>query len=123
MKNFIIIGATFGALAVVIGAFGAHLLKESLSVYELSIFSTGSTYHFYHALALIAYGLYGKDCDIPSWPAWSFIFGILVFSGSLYCIAILHAPKLGMLTPLGGLGFITGWIGFALAARKNHSTV
>jgi uncharacterized membrane protein YgdD (TMEM256/DUF423 family) len=121
MKNFIIIGAIFGAIAVVIGAFGAHALKETLSVYEQGVFTTGSTYHFYHALALIAYGLYGKDRVIPSWPAWSFIFGIFVFSGSLYCIAVLHLPKLGMLTPFGGLGFIAGWIGFAMAARKSHS--
>lgn len=121
MKNFIKIGAIFGALAVVIGAFGAHALKNSLSLYELGVFSTGSTYHFYHAFALIAYGLYGINREIPAWPAWSFVFGILIFSGSLYCIAVLHAPKLGMLTPLGGIGLIAGWVGFAIAARKNYS--
>ena len=121
MKNVITIGAIFGALAVAIGAFGAHALKQYLSAYELGVFTTGSTYHFYHAFALIAYGLYGKDREVPAWPAWSFIFGILVFSGSLYCLAIFHAPKLGMITPLGGVGFIAGWIGFALAAKKTHS--
>jgi uncharacterized membrane protein YgdD (TMEM256/DUF423 family) len=123
MKNVITIGAIFGALAVVIGAFGAHALKESLSVYELGVFRTGSAYHFYHALALIAYGVYGENREIPNWPAWSFIFGIFVFSGSLYGLAVLQVPKLGMLTPLGGVGFIAGWIGFAIAARKNHSTI
>ena len=121
MKNFITIGCIFGALAVVIGAFGAHALKGSLSVYELGVFSTGSTYHFYHALALIAYGLYGKDRNIPRWPAWSFVFGIIVFSGSLYCLAVLHEPKLGMITPIGGLGFIAGWVGFAITSRKTNS--
>ena len=121
MKNFITIGAIFGALAVMIGAFGAHALKESLSTYEMGVFTTGSTYHFYHALALVAYGLYAKDDKVPSWPAWSFVFGIIVFSGSLYGLAILHLPKLGMITPIGGLAFIAGWIGFAMSARKKSS--
>lgn len=119
MKNAIMVGAVFGALAVMIGAFGAHALKESLSAYEMGVFNTGSHYHFYHALALISYGVYGKGRELPSWPAWSFAFGILIFSGSLYCLAIFHAPKLGMITPIGGLAFIVGWIGFALAAYKN----
>ena len=121
MKNTISIGATFAALAVIIGAFGAHSLKQSLSAYEMGVFTTGSTYHFYHALALIAYGLYEKDHKVSSWPAWSFVIGILIFSGSLYSIAIFHMPKLGMLTPVGGLAFIVGWIGFAISARKTHS--
>jgi uncharacterized membrane protein YgdD (TMEM256/DUF423 family) len=120
MKNFITIGSIFGALAVIIGAFGAHALKESLSPYELGVFTTGSTYHFYHALALVAFGIYKKDRDIPSWPAWSFVFGIIVFSGSLYALAVLHMPKLGMITPIGGVAFIAGWIGFALSAKKNN---
>lgn len=117
MKNFITIGAGFGALAVMIGAFGAHALKASLSPYELGVFNTGSTYHFYHALALVAYGVFARNKDVPVWPAWSFVIGILIFSGSLYFLAILSMPKLGMITPIGGLAFIIGWVGFALASR------
>jgi uncharacterized membrane protein YgdD (TMEM256/DUF423 family) len=115
MKKFITIGAVLGALAVMIGAFGAHALKTSLSVRELEVFATGSQYHFYHAFALILYGLYGKG---PKWPGYAFIIGVALFSGSLYGVAILHAPKLGMITPLGGLAFIIGWIGFALSVAK-----
>jgi uncharacterized membrane protein YgdD (TMEM256/DUF423 family) len=121
MKNFIMIGSIFAALAVVIGAFGAHALKASLSPYELGVFTTGSTYHFYHALALVAFGIYAKDRKISYWPAWSFVFGIIVFSGSLYGLAIFHMPKLGMITPIGGLAFIVGWVGFAMAARKTDA--
>ena len=117
MKNFIVIGTIFGALAVMIGAFGAHALKGSLSAYELGVFNTGSTYHFYHALALVGYGIFQRVSSAPNWPAWFFSAGIVIFSGSLYLLAILHMPKLGMITPIGGLAFIIGWIGFALAAR------
>lgn len=118
MKKFITIGSIFGALAVMIGAFGAHALKASLSAYELGVFQTGSQYHFYHALALVGFGLFSKDRNISSWPAWSFVFGIIVFSGSLYLLAILHMPKFGMITPIGGLALIAGWVGFTLEARK-----
>ena len=118
MKKFITIGAFWGALAVIIGAFGAHALKASLSVYELGVFSTGSQYHFYHAIALVLYGLYGKG---PSWPGYAFIIGVVLFSGSLYGVAVLHAPKLGMITPIGGIAFIVGWIGFAMCAKKEKS--
>lgn len=115
MKNFIVTGAVLGALAVMIGAFGAHALKESLSAHELEVFATGSQYHFYHAIALVLYGLYGKG---PKWPGYAFITGTVLFSGSLYGVAILHAPNLGTITPIGGLAFIVGWIGFAVAAKK-----
>jgi uncharacterized membrane protein YgdD (TMEM256/DUF423 family) len=115
MKNFVVLGAFFGALAVVIGAFGAHALRESLSPYELGVFATGSNYQFYHSLALVLYGLFGKG---PRWPAYFFAAGILLFSGSLYALALFHAPRFGMITPLGGLAFIIGWVGFAVAARK-----
>ncbi|MBT4761161.1 MAG: DUF423 domain-containing protein [Bdellovibrionaceae bacterium] len=115
MKSFISIGAGLAALAVIIGAFGAHALKASLTAYELGIFSTGSDYHFFHALALVLLGIFNKG---PKWPGYAFIAGILLFSGSLYAIAILHLPKLGMITPLGGLAFIVGWVGFAMSAHK-----
>lgn len=119
MKNHIVVGAVLAALAVVIGAFGAHALKKSLSPDELEIFATGSKYHFYHALALIIYGIYGKgQKQLPSWPGWTFVVGIVLFSGSLYALAVFKLSKLGMITPLGGLAFIVGWVGFALAAHR-----
>lgn len=118
MKKFISYGSILGCLAVIIGAFGAHALKKSLSPYELSVFQTGSDYHFYHSLALILFGISFKDKPTKSWPAYCFLLGILIFSGSLYLLAILHQPKLGAITPIGGALFIAGWIGFALESRK-----
>ena len=118
MKNYVFVGSLLAALAVIIGAFGAHALKPLLSEYELGIFSTGSDYHFYHALALVAYGLFSRGRKTPAWPAWAFVIGIVLFSGSLYAIAILHNSKLGMITPLGGVAFIAGWVGFAISAKK-----
>ncbi len=115
MRIFVLAGSIFGALAVMIGAFGAHALKKSLSTYEMGVFQTGSDYHFYHAIALILFGLFGKG---RKWPGYFFIAGIIIFSGSLYLLAILHQPKLGAVTPIGGLSLIIGWTGFALSARK-----
>ena len=110
MKKFISIGAFSAGLAVLIGAFGAHALKDKLGVYELSVFETGSKYHFYHSLALIAYGALGKRSHVGI----LFLLGIIIFSGSLYLLAILGIKKLGMITPIGGTLFILAWIRFGL---------
>jgi uncharacterized membrane protein YgdD (TMEM256/DUF423 family) len=105
-----------GAAAVVLGAFGAHALKVRLSGEALSVWQTAVQYHFWHALALLATpqlaGAWAKAAG------WLFIAGILVFSGSLYALA-LDAPRaLGMVTPVGGVALILGWLAFAVAAIR-----
>ncbi|MBP6335383.1 MAG: DUF423 domain-containing protein [Bacteroidia bacterium] len=124
-KTFILSGTFFGGLAVILGAFGAHALKAKITPEYLSIFETGVRYQFYHALALILLGL-GMD-KISTGSAqiagYSFIIGIVLFSGSIYLLAtrtILGIDSwksiLGPITPLGGLCFVTGWIFFMIAA-------
>ena len=101
---------------MVLGAFGAHALRERLSGDALSVWQTAVQYHFWHALALLATaqlaGTWAKAAG------WLFIAGVLVFSGSLYALA-LDAPRtLGMITPVGGVALILGWIVFAIAAVR-----
>ncbi|MBA4167373.1 MAG: DUF423 domain-containing protein [Chitinophagaceae bacterium] len=117
-KPFLITAAAFGALAVMLGAFGAHSLKEVLSPVSLNIFETGVRYHFYHSFALLATGIL-SDRFRNKWikySGYSFIAGIILFSGSLYALAFLQASgnvgmkNIGVITPFGGLFFIAGWV-------------
>jgi uncharacterized membrane protein YgdD (TMEM256/DUF423 family) len=102
---------------VVLGAFGAHALKAQLSAEALSIWQTAVQYHFWHALALLAVALAGSGPWFKV-SAWLLIAGLFLFSGSLYALA-LGAPRgLGMVTPLGGLALILGWLAFAVAAIR-----
>jgi len=107
-----------GATAVVLGAFGAHGLEQRLSAENLEIWDTAVVYHFYHALALLAF----SAGSLPDWTrrwaglacaAWSA--GTLVFSGTLYALALTDVRWLGAITPLGGVAMIFGWV-FALGA-------
>lgn len=115
-------------LAVVLGAFGAHSLKELLSVDDLSTFETGVRYQFYHAFALLAVGLllYLRRTSLLPWAAWLFLGGILLFSGSLYVLALsellgIDVNWVGPITPLGGLFFIGGWACLLLSTfQKNE---
>ncbi|RFS20617.1 DUF423 domain-containing protein [Chitinophaga silvatica] len=117
-KSFLVWAAALGALAVILGAFGAHKLKELVSPESVSTFQTGVTYQFYHVFALIATGILFAHLPGSSleWAGRCFIIGILLFSGSLYAITALkignnEIPKLiGILTPIGGVFFIAGWI-------------
>lgn len=116
-KNFLLIGCIFAALAVILGAFGAHGLKARLEPSQLQVFETGVKYQFYHAFAIIiAALLLDKFNNVWTiWGGYAFIGGIFLFSGSLYLLAnrelmnIEHWKFLGPLTPLGGLLFIIGW--------------
>ena len=114
------VGAIFSGLAVALGAFGAHALKEKLSPYALDVFETGVKYQMYHALAIIAVGLLASRIDGPALrvSAYSFMIGILVFSGSLYTLAFTGTKWLGAITPMGGLAFLVGWISLALACFR-----
>lgn len=104
-----------GASAVVLGAFGAHALRDVLDARGSELWHTAVQYHFWHALALgLAVFLGGRGAR---WAALAFALGIVLFSGSLYALA-LGAPRwCGAITPLGGVAFIVGWIALGLAAR------
>ena len=123
-KTFLLLGAFYGAIAVALGAFAAHSLTKIISPDDLAVFKTGAQYQMYHSLALLAVAIiYGQ---LPgNWIKWSgylFSLGIIFFSGSLYLITALHAngtsvPVLvGIITPIGGLFFICGWICLLLGA-------
>jgi uncharacterized membrane protein YgdD (TMEM256/DUF423 family) len=119
-KLFLTLGALSGALGVMIGAFGAHGLKNKLTNEMLTIYKTGVEYHFYHTFALLVVGLIALrfQSGILSASGWSFALGILIFSGSLYALSISGIRVLGAITPIGGLLFIVGWIMLAVAISK-----
>ncbi|TVZ37255.1 uncharacterized membrane protein YgdD (TMEM256/DUF423 family) [Alteromonadaceae bacterium 2753L.S.0a.02] len=112
----------FGASAVMLGAFGAHSLKNTLSESQLAVWQTAVHYQFYHTMALLAVGLMLLHGMPPKWLQWSagaFVLGILFFSGSLYALALGGPRLLGPITPLGGLAFIVGWLMLLLAVVKH----
>jgi uncharacterized membrane protein YgdD (TMEM256/DUF423 family) len=114
-----IIGASFGALAVVLGAFGAHLLRSHLDAHDLEIFETAVRYQMYHAFALLgAAWLISRNLPFAPLAAWAFIIGVVIFSGSLYLMVATDSRWLGAVTPLGGLSLIAGWSLLVLAATK-----
>lgn len=120
-KFFLIAGAIAMVLAVALGAFGAHGLKSRLTEDMMDIFETGVQYHFYHALGLLIIGLlahYLPDSALLEWSGWLMIFGIFIFSGSLYILSTSGIRWFGAITPIGGLCFIASWIVFAVAVWK-----
>ncbi len=120
-KLFITIGCIAMALAVGLGAFGAHGLKSRLSQEMLTIFETGVQYHFYHAIGIVLLGIVAHwlpDSSLIQWSGWLMTGGILIFSGSLYFLSISGIRWLGAITPIGGVCFIASWVLFALAAWK-----
>lgn len=126
MKNvWIPLAGILGFLAVGIGAFGAHGLKEILSPEMKVVFETGNKYHFYHSLALLAVGILGSRDPHPSkclrLSGWFFAIGIFVFSGTLYTLAITEIRILGAVTPIGGVSFLLGWFFLAWNYRKFQS--
>jgi len=117
----LLVAALALAAAVALGAFGAHALKGHLSAEMLSIYQTAVQYHFWHALGLLGVGvLMTRSPDGPALAgiAWLLIFGLLLFSGSLYLLALTGATWLGAATPLGGLAFIAAWLWLAWWARR-----
>ncbi|MGF1548352.1 MAG: DUF423 domain-containing protein [Thiotrichales bacterium] len=120
-KPFILLGATSAALAVALGAFGAHALRATLDERARAVYQTAVDYHFIHALALLLIGVLLHTGAAPLEARWSGVllaFGTLLFCGSLYVLAITGIKWLGMITPLGGLAFIAGWIWLAWAVFK-----
>lgn len=121
MKKFVIIGSINMALVVALGAFGAHGLEGKIAEKLMGYWQTAVEYHMAHALGLIVLGLFAsKFTTIPSLlktACWLLLIGIILFSGSLYIMALTEA-KLGLITPTGGVAFVVGWILAAIAAGK-----
>lgn len=122
-KQWILLGCVSGFFAVVFGAFGGHILKEKLTEKAFSIYQVGIQYQTLHALALIALGLWGAQnlASDTTQAGWAFTTGIVLFSGSLYCLALTDLKFLGMITPIGGIAFLAGWALFARAVMQSQS--
>ena len=117
-QTFLFIGSIAGALGVGLGAFGAHGLRGRLPPDMLAVFETGVRYEMYHALALLFVSTLMARLDgrLIHVAGWSFIVGIVLFSGSLYLLALTGVRIFGAVTPLGGVAFILGWACLAIAA-------
>ncbi len=121
-RLFFVLGAVSGALSVAAGAFGAHALKARLAPELLAIFDTAARYQALHALALLA-----AAWACTRWPGraarvagWCFVLGTVLFSGSLYALALSGVRALGAITPAGGVLLIAGWLALALAAWRGN---
>jgi uncharacterized membrane protein YgdD (TMEM256/DUF423 family) len=117
-KLFVTLGALAAALGVALGAFGAHALKARLSADMLAVWQTAVQYHLWHALGLVAIGLLAQHlpASVPVRVAgWLMLVGIVLFSGSLYALALSGTRWLGAITPFGGACFILGWLVLAVA--------
>ena len=114
------IGSFLMLLAVALGAFGAHALRQRVPPELLTVFETGVRYHAYHALALFAVAWLAERTggELVDWAGWAFTLGVVVFSGSLYLLALTGTRWLGAITPLGGTLFIVGWIVLLVASFR-----
>ncbi|MGD1091818.1 MAG: DUF423 domain-containing protein [Bryobacteraceae bacterium] len=120
--NWSAIAAVLLCLAVMLGAFGAHGLRGRLDASSMSIYETAVMYHFFHALGLLIVSILTRmgalTASAGSWVCWLLVAGILLFSGSLYLLAVTGVGILGAITPLGGLSFIAAWIVLAFTFQK-----
>lgn len=109
------------ALSVAIGAFGAHGLEGRLSERMLKNYQTGVQYHMIHGVGLLVVGILSLKMtanQMVNGAGWAFLIGIVLFSGSLYVMALTGITKLGAITPIGGLAFIVGWVLLGIAAMR-----
>jgi uncharacterized membrane protein YgdD (TMEM256/DUF423 family) len=120
--NWTAIGAVLMALAVGMGAFGAHGLRNRLDAYSMSVYEKAVFYHFIHALGILLTSLLARTNAISiagqARVAWLLLIGIIIFSGSLYALALSGVRILGAITPLGGIAFIAGWLLLAYEALR-----
>jgi uncharacterized membrane protein YgdD (TMEM256/DUF423 family) len=124
-RTFFVLGSVLALLGIVAGAFAAHALKGHLSAHQLDVWETGARYHLYQSLALLAVAWAAMR-----WPGtavnlagWSFVAGVILFSGSLYLLAVTDVKALGAITPFGGLCFLVGWGSLAMAAWRHPPPV
>jgi uncharacterized membrane protein YgdD (TMEM256/DUF423 family) len=115
-----LIGAVLAGLGVALGAFGAHGLKARLTADLLAVFETGVRYQIYHAFALLAVAWVAQTGSPGPvrWAGWCFLLGTVLFSGSLYTLALTGIRRFGAVTPLGGLLFLAGWVLLALGFAR-----
>lgn len=121
--RFMLFAAVAGFLGVAMGAFGAHGLKNILSEHYLDIYKTAVSYQMWHALLLALIAVLPPQ-NYLTWAGWALVAGMLLFSGSLYLLAILNIGWLGMITPLGGLAFLLAWglLAYAAFQHQRNST-
>jgi uncharacterized membrane protein YgdD (TMEM256/DUF423 family) len=119
-RTFFVLGALAGLTAVALGAFAAHGLKGKLPPDLFDVFEVGARYHMYHALALLgtAWAATRWPGSATAWAGWLFVAGIVLFSGSLYALAVTGIRPLGAITPLGGACFLAGWVALGFAAWR-----
>ncbi len=112
-----------GFLAVALGAFGAHLLKPHLAeLGTAAVYETGVHYHLAHALALLGVALLARDGRRVDVSGWAFLIGVILFSGSLYMLALTGVKLFGAITPFGGVGFLVGWAALSLCKKATSTT-
>lgn len=117
--RFLLLAALAGFTGVALGAFGAHGLKNVLTEHYLEIYKTAVSYQMWHALLLAIVAVLPRQ-RLLYWAGWSLVIGMLLFSGSLYVLAIFQLNWLGMITPLGGLAFLVAWGLLAFAAYRHR---
>jgi uncharacterized membrane protein YgdD (TMEM256/DUF423 family) len=121
-RIFMFLGALNGFMAVALGAYASHGLPDRVSSSMLDVFQIGVDYQALHALALLAIGLLMLHIPGSRWgrlSGWLFVLGILLFSGSLYAVVLNGRSDLGMITPIGGMTLLTGWLALAIAGLKD----
>lgn len=119
---FLLLGALSALIGVGMGAFGAHGLKTIVTPEMLAVYQTGVTYQMWHAQGLIGIALIHQqapDSKLVNWAGWLMFAGIALFSGSLYLLVLLNLNWLGMITPIGGVSFLTAWLLITIFAAKN----
>lgn len=121
---FLFLGTTFAFLGVVFGAFGAHALKTMMTPELFAVYQTGVTYQMWHAFGLIAIALiqqHDSQSALLKWAGALMFLGIILFSGSLYLLAILDLPALGKITPIGGVSFLIAWSLLVIFSGKKQT--
>ena len=119
-RRFLILAGLLGFLGVLLGAFGAHGLKSRIEPAMLETFEVGVRYHLVHAVALLVVALMSQQqsCSCIKVAGWSFTVGIVIFSGTLYVLAVTGMKWLGAITPIGGVAFMVGWIALLVAGVR-----
>ena len=120
MNRWLVVGSFSMALAVALGAFGAHALQDQLTPKELEWWQTAQQYQVWHALGLVLIGLLDRGGRALRASAWLFCCGTVVFSGTLYAMALGGPTWLGAITPIGGVSFIAGWLALAWFAKRSE---
>jgi uncharacterized membrane protein YgdD (TMEM256/DUF423 family) len=124
-RFFLICGLILMVTGVALGAFGAHAIKSSVTPELLQTWQTASQYHFYHALGLIGLGIWFKQGYLDRWARTGgmlLLLGIVLFSGSLYLLVLTGNTKLGMITPIGGVSFMAGWLSWLVSISRGRTS-